>query len=248
MRYRLSEHPDAETVDTLFGEAKRRSACLGLFTECTVEYDGRASSSLASGDRFVMYKPDGTILVHTDEDRTPQNWQPPGATVQITDHEPLTITAIRMNPEEVITIRCGEVYFASLMRMNDDATLSLRGSESDLRDLLFDQPSLIEAGFRPREREHKTPAGPVDVWGYDDDGQPVILELKRRRSGPDAVSQLRRYVESVDSDVRGILIAPSLTDRAKQLLNEFDLEWRTVEPPEADTSPHRSLDEFGSEQ
>ena len=247
MRYRFAERPSAEVVDDLLGEAKRRAACLGLFTECTVEYDGRASSSLASGDRFVMYKPDGTILVHTDEDRTPQNWQPPGATVQITDHEPLTITAIRMNPEEVITIRCGEVYFASLMRMNDDATLSLRGSESDLRDLLFDQPSLIEDGFRPREREHETPAGPVDVWGYDADGQPVILELKRRRSGPDAVSQLCRYVESVDGDVRGLLVLPSLTDRAKQLLEQFELEWRTVDPPDTDSSVHSSLDEFGQE-
>jgi len=151
-----------------------------------------------------------------------------------------------MNPEEVITIRSGEVYFASLMRMSDDATLSLRGSESDLRHLLFDQPSLIEEGFRPREREHETPAGPVDVWGYDKDGQPVILELKRRRSGPDAVSQLRRCVESVESGARGILIAPSLTDRAKHLIGQFDLEWRTVEPLETDQSSDRSLDEFGS--
>lgn len=152
-----------------------------------------------------------------------------------------------MNPEEVITIRCGEVHFASLMRMNDDATLSLRGSESDLRKLLFDQPSLIEDGFRPREREHETPAGPVDVYDYDDDGQPVILELKRRRSGPDAVSQLRRYVESVDTDVHGLLVAPSLTGRAKQLLKQFELEWRTVDPPDTDSAVHSSLDEFGRE-
>ncbi len=101
------------------------------------------------------------------------------------------------------------------MRMTDDADIALQGSEDDLRDLLFDQPSLIEKGFRPRERERNTPAGPVDVWGYDDDGRPIILELKRRRSEPDAVSQLCRYVESVDSDARGILVASSLTNRAK---------------------------------
>lgn len=28
-------------------DATRRSACFGLFTQCAVEYDGRASSSLA---------------------------------------------------------------------------------------------------------------------------------------------------------------------------------------------------------
>jgi Predicted nuclease of the RecB family len=131
--------------------------------------------------------------------------------------------------------------------MTDDADIALQGSEDDLRDLLFDQPSLIEEGFRPREREYSTPAGPVDVWGYDDAGHPVILELKRRRSGPDAVSQLRRYIETVDSDARGILVAPSVTDRAKKLIADFDLEYRTVDPPSRGQSTHRSLDEFGKE-
>ena len=54
--------------------------------------------------------------------------------------------------------------------MNDDATLSLRGSESDLRESPFDQPSLVEDGLRPRGREHETPVGPIDVRGSDDDG------------------------------------------------------------------------------
>ena len=84
----------------------------------------------------------------------------------------------------------------------------------------------------------------MDVWGYDSEGRPVILELKRRRVGPDAVSQLRRYVESVDADVRGILVAPSITDRAEQLLAEFDLEVRQVAPPTDGGSADRSLAEF----
>lgn len=92
------------------GEAKRRSACLSVFTECTVEYDGRANSSLASGDRLVVYKPDGTVLVHADERRTPQNWQPPGATFQVTGHDPLTLVATRVSPRETIQIHCGTVY------------------------------------------------------------------------------------------------------------------------------------------
>jgi Predicted nuclease of the RecB family len=184
MNYRIADQPTPATVEDLLGEAKRRSACLSVFTECTVEYDGRANASLASGDRLVVYKPDGTVLVHTDEQRTPQNWQPPGATFQLTSHDPLTLVATRTSPRETISIQCGTVYYVALMRMTDDADIALQGSEDDLRDLLFDQPSLIEEGFRPREREHDTPAGPVDVWGYDDDGTPVILELKRRGSGP----------------------------------------------------------------
>ena len=41
--------------------------CDGMVTlvgECEVEYDGRASSHLPSGERLVILKPDGTMLVH----------------------------------------------------------------------------------------------------------------------------------------------------------------------------------------
>jgi|APHM01.1.fsa_nt_gi Predicted nuclease of the RecB family len=77
MNYRIADQPILATVEDLLGEAKRRSACLSVFTECTVEYESRADASLAGGDRLVMYKPDATVLAHTDEQRTPQNWQPP---------------------------------------------------------------------------------------------------------------------------------------------------------------------------
>lgn len=246
MAYDLIETPDPHAVETLFGECKRRNACLGLFTRCAVEYDGRASSSLAQGDRFVMTKPDGTVLVHTDQQRTPQNWQPPGATIQITETDPLTFTAIRTSPKEVITIRCATVHFAVFIQMTDNTTLDLEGSEDDLRDLIFTEPDRIEPGFRPHKREYETPAGPVDVWGHDTEGTPVILEPKRRRVGPDAVSQLRRYVESVEPTVRGILVAPSVTDRADNLLADFGLEKQTITPPSAGHSVHHSLTEFGT--
>jgi RecB family endonuclease NucS len=192
----------------------------------------------------VLCKPDGTVLVHGDTKQEPRNWQPPGATVQVTDTDPLVLTAVRTSPREVIRITCERVYHAALLPMDDDASLELQGSEADLRDRIFDTPELIEEGFRPETKEYETSAGPVDVWGYDSEGRPVILELKRRRVGPDAVSQLRRYVESVDADVRGILVAPSVTERAEGLLAEFDLESRRVAPPTDVGSADRSLAEF----
>jgi RecB family endonuclease NucS len=243
--HRVIESPDSETVADLLGECKRRRACLVLHARCEVDYDGRASSTLAAGDRMIVYKPDGSLLIHTDEGREPQNWQPPGATVQVTEHDPLTLIAIRSTPKEVIKLVCLEVGLASLMRMDDDATLDLHGSEEDLRTHIFENPDVIEEGFRPRAKEYETPAGPVDVYGADADGQPVILELKRRRVGPDAVSQLRRYVESVDGDTRGILVAASITDRARTLLEQFSLEHRQVAPPNREQTVDRSLEEFG---
>lgn len=140
--------------------------------------------------------------------------------------------------------QCKRVYHTALLPREDDASLELQGSEADLRDRIFEMPELIEDGFRPEAKEYNTPAGPVDVWGYDAEGRPVVLELKRRRVGPDAVSQLRRYVESVDANVRGILLAPSNTERAERLLEEFGLESRQVAPPTEIATRDRSLAEF----
>lgn len=240
----LITEPTPEDVDSLLGEAKRRNACLSIYTRCQVAYEGRAQSQLESGDRFVLIKPDGTLLVHGETEHEPRNWQPPGATIQITSTDPLTVTAIRTNPREVVQVTCETVHHTALMPMDDDAALSVHGSEEDLRDRIFETPSLIEDGFRPKERERTTPAGPVDIWGADSDNQPVILELKRRRAGPDAVSQLHRYVKSVDGRVRGILVAPSFTHRAETLLEEYDLESRAVAPPTENECRDQSLTDF----
>jgi len=66
------------------------------------------------------------------------------------------------------------------------------------------------------------------------DGNLVVLELKRRKADLHAVSQLKRYVEALSKEhgnVRGILVAPSLTSGAKKLLEKEGLEFRKVQPP-----------------
>ena len=88
-------------------------------------------------------------------------------------------------------------------------------------------------------RERETSAGPVDIYGKDREGRPVIVELKRRRVGPDAVGQFTRYAAAMDSDLpvdttpRGILIAPSITDRAERLLDSEGLESISLAPPDS---------------
>jgi RecB family endonuclease NucS len=121
--------------------------------------------------------------------------------------------------------------------VEDRSDLTLTGSEEDLRSRILDDPGLVEPGFRPTATERETAAGPVDVFGTDADDRPVVVELKRRRVGPSAASQLRRYVDAVDEEfpdegVRGILVAPSVTDRAATLLDEQGLEFVSLSPPE----------------
>ncbi len=210
---------------------------LTVMGRCTVDYEGRASSTLGPGDRLVVCKPDGTILVHTDEGREPVNWQPPGSTQSVdADDDGLTLHSTRSSPDEELTVRFSRIDHLVAYRADDDEELSLSGTEDDLRRRLLDDPDLLEPGFTPMATERSTPAGAVDLYGEDEDGAAVVVELKRRRVGPDAVGQLGRYVEALDRDlhadrtVRGVLVAPSVTERGRDLLARRGLEFVSLEP------------------
>ena len=214
-----------------------RGALVTLFGRCTVDYEGRAESTLGPGDRHVMLKPDGTVLVHTDEGQQPVNWQPPGCT-----HEPaiedgrLVVHSVRETPPEELSVTFEGIRQVSAFTVEDPEDLALSGTEADLKERILADPDLVEAGFEPQATERETPAGAVDIYGEDSEGTTVVVELKRRRVGPDAVGQLQRYVAALerdlhaDTEVRGILVAPSVTDRARKLLAERGLEFVALEP------------------
>lgn len=234
----LSEPSAAEARDRLAG-AIERGALATLFGRCTVEYDGRAASSLGPGRRHVMCKPDGTVLVHTDEGQKPINWQPPGSEqeVRLEDGE-LVLHSRRENPDEDLVVRFTDVAHLAVFEgdSTEGASLSVTGTEEDLKRRILEEPELIEPGFRPLATERNTPAGAVDIYGEDEEGRVVVLELKRRRVGPDAAGQLSRYVEALERDlhvgvrIRGILVAPSVTDRARRLLAKKGLEFVALSP------------------
>jgi RecB family endonuclease NucS len=98
--------------------------------------------------------------------------------------------------------------------------------------------------------ERETPAGAGDIYGKDVDGTPTIVELKRRRVGPDAVGQLNRYVDALERDlavgrsVRGILVAPSVTERAERLLATEDLEFVSLTAENIGSTQSTRLTDF----
>jgi RecB family endonuclease NucS len=129
--------------------------------------------------------------------------------------------------------------------------LTLHGSEEDLRTRILERPELVEPGFEPRETERPSSAGPMDIFGVDADGVPVVVELKRRRVGPDAVGQLARYVRALREElggeeradtggdnatpaVRGVLVAPSVTDRAAERLADRGFDHVALDPTPAE--------------
>lgn len=249
-------------------DAFERGDLISVFGRCTVAYEGRAASDLGAGDRLIVLKPDGAALVHTDEGRQPVNWQPPGSEHHAAVREgQLRIRSTRTNPDETLTVRFSDVDQLSAMAVTGGRELTLHGSEEDLRTRILERPELVEPGFEPRETERPSSAGPMDVFGIDADGNPVVVELKRRRVGPDAVGQLARYVRALREEVgleerndgtdraagdpaagdpaagdttadaasdtlvvRGVLVAPSVTDRAAERLADRGFDHVALEP------------------
>ncbi len=237
MDVRTLHRPSHREALSQLEAAFERGDVISIFGRCTVEYEGRAASSLGPGDRLLLLKPDGSALVHTDEKRTPVNWQPPGCEHRgaVRDGQ-LQVRSQRTNPDESLTVRFITVGQFSAYDATDEEELELTGSEEDLRQHVLDNPELIEEGFEPLATERESAAGPMDIYGEAADGTPVVVELKRRRVGPDAVGQLQRYVDALKrefgdgTDVRGVLVAPSITDRATELLTTAGLEHVALDP------------------
>jgi len=230
----LRENPSPEEIKLLVDSAVSSEGVLTIFARCRVHYDGRAKSELGPGDRVIIVKPDGSFLIHQKEKREPVNWQPPGSVVRLELREKPVLVSVRRKPRETLEVELDEVYLITVFHAEDYEELALTGSEAEMAELIFENPEVIEPGFKPLYREKPIKHGIVDVLGVDRDGNLVVLELKRRRADLHAVSQLKRYVETLREEhenVRGILVAPSLTSGAKKLLEKEGLEFRKLEPP-----------------
>jgi endonuclease len=204
-----------------------------LIGRCSVEYQGRAQSHLDTGDRVVLVKADGTLLVHNPDGLKPVNWQPPGCTFGLeSDGSSLVLVARRPRPAETVRMRFDRIDLAGVIHLADGQPLQLRGTEFDVRDTLRARPELVEPGFVPWERERQSERGPMDLYGEDAQGRRVIVEVKRTRAGLAEATQLWRYVEKERTKrgvaVRGILVAPAVSERARLLLEEHGLEVREV--------------------
>lgn len=203
--------------------------------KCSVDYQGRASSTLEAGERIVVLKGDGSVLVHRPIGYEPVNWQPPGCIFHVgIMKDILQIKAVRRKPAESVKISFDRVYLASVLNLMDAGEFALYASEEDMQKAILMMPSLIEDGLKPISYEKKVEPGFVDVYCEDRVGRLVVIEIKRKAASKEAAFQLARYVEAVqrivNKDVRGILAAPSLGKGVQRLLATLGLEFKALDP------------------
>ncbi len=206
-----------------------------IIGDCWVHYTGRASSKLESGERILIIKEDGSLLVHRSVGYEPVNWQPPGCIfhVQATDNI-LEIHAVRQKPVESVKVFFDKIHMVSASSLMDSGEFSLYASEEDMQKAILLEPSLVEEGFKPISYEKKVEPGFVDVYGVDKDGGFVVVEIKRKTASSEAVLQLARYVDAIKSrvnrKVRGILVAPNIAKGVQKLLATLELDFKSLNP------------------
>jgi RecB family endonuclease NucS len=228
--------PDSLTAANHIINAVLAEKLITVHVRCSIEYEGRAASTIEEGDRIVIAKPDGTLLVHGEENYQPINWQPSGAdiTADVTEDDQLLIIG---ETDEYLEIECSEVYQLSLFNHRDTASLQLRGTEEEMHNRIMKNPELVEDGLHNVVNEKKFSFGRVDIFGKDTDKNTVIVEVKRRAATRDHVYQLYTYMmeyeekEASDEEiVRGILVAPSCTEYIKEVIHSYGLEFVQLDP------------------
>lgn len=206
-----------------------------IIGKCMIDYCGRARSLLDWGERIVLIKQDGTILVHRPNMREPVNWQSPGTKINFSrKDDQLIIKSHHNRPPEKMKIVFKHLQLVLTTSLNDKAPLVISGMETDVVNQILNNPEIIEEGLRISKREKQVKTGMIDLFGYDKHHTPVVIEVKRSVASISAVQQLRMYINDIknnvkEAPVRGILCAPRIPTMVKKLLSDYNLEWKEVE-------------------
>jgi RecB family endonuclease NucS len=226
------------TINTAFQAIKSgiwKHKTIIIIGNCSVDYDGRASSKLELGERIVILKQDGSALIHRPRDYNPVNWQPPGSLFRTKlDKGKLVLRVFRRKENETLEIKFDKILFVVALDLRDTGEFHLYSSEKDMQEAILIQPSLLENDFKPLEAEKPVEPGFIDIIGVDKDNVLTIVEIKRNAANNDAVLQLKKYMDVYNPDgkrkIRGIIVAPELAKGAQTLLATLGLEFKTLTP------------------
>jgi RecB family endonuclease NucS len=187
-----------------------------LVARCEVRYTGRLNAVLPEAVRLLIFKGDGSVLVHDDAGGfKPLNWMTAPTHVE---QDADTLTVRKLKTEDVLNIRLAEVLSDVTHDMGESAALQKDGVERDLQEELAAAPTALGEELTLVKREWPTEVGPVDLMCRDENGDWVAVEIKRVGT-IDAVEQLTRYLDFIREDpaksrCRGILAAQKLKPQA----------------------------------
>jgi endonuclease len=202
-----------------------------IVARCSVEYSGRLSARLPEAVRLLMFKADGSVLVHCDGGGyKPLNWMTAPTAVEETD---AGFVVRKVKGDDRLDISIAEVISDIDVECDVESGLEKDGVETHLQELLADAPEWCGEGFRLVRREWPTDIGPVDLMCRDEQDGWVAVEIKRIGT-IDAVEQLTRYLERLRqdpamADCRGVLAAQVVKPQARVLAESRGIGWVEVD-------------------
>ncbi len=203
-----------------------------LFAECTVTYDGRLSAHLPRATRLIMFKSDGSVLIHSDGGSyKPLNWMsPPCSVTEVSEANKIIVTN---KAGETLSIELHEIHSEHSHELGVDPGLVKDGVEAHLQKLLAENLSALGEGYTLVRREYPTAIGPVDLLVKGAHGETVAVEIKRRGE-IDGVEQLTRYLELLNRDpliapVQGVFAAQEIKPQARTLASDRGISCITLD-------------------
>jgi RecB family endonuclease NucS len=188
-----------------------------LVARCEVLYTGRLTARLPEAVRLLMFKADGSFLVHDDAGGfRPLNWMTPPTVVE-EQEDRIVVRKRAGKSEDQLEIRVTELLSDVTHDMGESAALQKDGVERHLQDELAARPAALGQDLQLVRREWPTDIGPVDLMCRDETGNWVAVEIKRIGT-IDAVEQLTRYLERIEiKGCRGVLAAQVIKPQARTL-------------------------------
>jgi RecB family endonuclease NucS len=187
-----------------------------VVARCEVNYTGRLTAVLPEAVRLLVFKADGSVLVHDDAGGyKPLNWMTPPVVVE-DSNATIVVRKRAGKAEDRLEIHLVEVLSDVTHDMGESAALQKDGVERHLQEELAARPEVLGDGLYLVRREWPTDIGPVDLMCRDGDGGWVAVEIKRVVT-IDAVEQLCRYLERIDGDCRGLLAGQTVKPQARTL-------------------------------
>lgn len=205
-----------------------------IVARCEVRYTGRLSAVLPEALRLLVFKSDGSVMVHADSGGyKPLNWMTPPTAIDVEGSPIERIVVRKLKGDERLEIDVAEVLSDVEHEMAETAGLQKEGVEAHLQEALAAAPWHCAEGLRLVRREWPTDIGPVDIMCRDEDGRWVAVEVKRIGT-IDAVEQLTRYLERLRIDpelagCRGVLAASLVKPQARALAESREIGWVEVD-------------------
>jgi endonuclease len=234
-KVQVLNQPTLQDAKELIQKAFNQRRTLIVAGECHVHYVGRANSTLELGERLLIVKSDGSLLVHRPVGYEPVNWQPAGSVFHVqVGSGSLEVHAVRQKPRENVKVTFSSILMVSALALSDSGEFLLHASEDDMHRAVLLKPDLFEEGFKPISWEKKVEPGFVDIYGEDKNGKLVIIEVKRKTASKENALQLAKYIKpikaKVNRPVRAVLAAPSLGKDVQRMLVTLGLEFKELDP------------------